>query len=76
MAEFGISPGEPRPTKQKEKNAYQKVAGLRARRAPLFWAVGPENYNYPYRVLYEGDGHIMFKSVSEEELCFDRLSTT
>ena len=39
-------------------NAYQKVRGLRARRAPLFWAVGPNTESIAFRVAY-GDGDLV-----------------
>ncbi len=35
-------------------NAYRKVQGLRLRRAPLFWAVGP-NASHVFRVDYDDD---------------------
>jgi hypothetical protein len=68
MTQFGKSPGEPRPIEPKENNAFQKVLGLRERKAPLFWAVGPERYCSVYRVLFGSDGQIEFESGSMEDL--------
>jgi hypothetical protein len=52
MAEFGRNPRMEVPTSGKARNAYKKVAGLRARRAPMFWAIGPDGLSKAYRVRY------------------------
>lgn len=40
----------------KELNAYRKLKGLEARRAQVFWAVGPNGANYVFRMKYSEDG--------------------
>lgn len=52
----------------KEKNAYRKVKGLRARRAPFFWAVGPGGHGTAFKLTYDGDGLIAFDEVPLDAL--------
>jgi hypothetical protein len=47
-------------------NAYRKVQSLRLRRAPLFWAVGP-NVSHVFRVAYDDD-FLMLKPTSNLDL--------
>lgn len=67
MKYFGASP-EQKFANSKEKNAYKKVAGLRARRAPIFWAVGPGGTNAAFKMFYAEDGRIDFEEVPFEAL--------
>jgi len=60
MREFG----EPTPREavsHSERNAYRKVVGLRARRAPLFWAAGPGGTGMVFNVSYGNDGGVTFE---------------
>ncbi|OHV77998.1 hypothetical protein [Ensifer sp. LCM 4579] len=45
---------------EREKNAFKKIVGLRNRRAPLFWAVGPGGNSLAFKLSYSGDGLIAF----------------
>lgn len=71
MKDFGASPNREF-ANSKEKNAYKKVVGLRARRAPIFWAVGPGNDNVVFKVTYAEDGRIDLVEASQETLRFPR----
>jgi len=55
MEAFGRDPSLPIPASGKARNAYKKVAGLRARRAPVFWAVGPDGLSKVYLAEYRDD---------------------
>lgn len=63
MNTFGASPAR-LPANDKEKNAHQKVVGLRSRKAPLFWAVGPGHSGSTFRVSYKDDGEVILDEVS------------
>lgn len=68
MTELGADPSIPEPKKSKpRRNAWKKVMGLRARRAPLFWALGPDRYEFIYNVRYEGD-EILFDNTHFADL--------
>jgi len=67
MKSFGGSPDRTF-ANSKEKNAFKKVAGLRARRAPVFWAVGPGGGNVVFKVSYAEDGRVDFEEASLEIL--------
>lgn len=58
MAYFGRNPDQPLPptNQQKHRNAHKKVAALRARKTPLFWAVGPDSLNHVFRVAHGENG--------------------
>ncbi len=56
-----------------EKNAYRKIKGLRARRAPLFWAVGPGGNSIAFKLAYSGDGLITFDETSIRDLRYPAL---
>jgi hypothetical protein len=47
-------------------NACRKVEGLRLRRAPLFWAVGP-SVSHVFRVAYDDD-RVMLEPTSNQDL--------
>jgi hypothetical protein len=54
----------------KEKNAFGKLKGLQARRAPIFWALGPDDTNKVYRMTYADRGAAIFKSAPDEALSY------
>ncbi len=55
IEKFGRDPQLPLPPSGKERNAFKKVAGLRSRNAPIFWAVGPDGMSKVFRVIYHYD---------------------
>lgn len=61
MVEYGGKPDASALAGEKGRNAYKKVEGLRARRAPVFWALGPAGYNRTFSVLFEDDGTLQLK---------------
>lgn len=75
MMEFGSEPTAPEPEKNKstQRNAWKKVKGLRARRAPLFWALGPDRYEFVFRVEYDGD-RIAFHDASVSDLQYSGVT--
>jgi hypothetical protein len=54
----------------KEKNAFRKLKGLQARRASIFWAVGPNGANKIFRMTYTDGGAVIFKAASDDALTF------
>ncbi len=54
--------------KAKEKNAYRKVLGLRARRAPIFWAVGPDLLSRVFNITYGAAGEVHMEETTEARL--------
>ena len=71
MEEIGSNPEMAIPSTGKALNAYKKVAGLRARRAPIFWALGPNNCSHIFHVHYAPDGRVAFQSTTEDALRYD-----
>lgn len=74
MQEFGSNPNMSVPPSGKSRNAYKKVAGLRARRAPIFWAIGPGGYTAVFRVEYGAEGEISLHPANENALAFRSVS--
>lgn len=71
MKEYGADPSVREPEKSgKERNAYKKIRALRARKAPLFWALGPDGDSRVFRVIYGNNGSVHFTSVDETLLQF------
>ena len=71
MEHFGREPDFIEPTNSgKERNAYKKMAALRLRRAPIFWAVGPDGYNKVFRVAYNDDGSVNLAPSDDSALNF------
>jgi len=70
MFAFGRDPTAPEPRVGKERNAYKKIAALRARKAPIFWLVGPDGYSCVLKVTYSEDGSVHFEQGSLETLQF------
>lgn len=59
--------------KDTEKNAYKKVIALRKRRAPIFWAVGPDRYEMVFSVEHANNGMMSFKPLPLESLYFSAV---
>ena len=53
-----------------QMNAYKKVVGLRARRAPIFWAVGPDGESRVFNVSYLVDAKISLRPTTMERLMY------
>lgn len=70
MKEFGANPDVPLPSGGKLRNAYKKISGLKARRAPVFWAVGPDNYSLVFQVEYGSGGVVMLHRTDDAILRF------
>ncbi len=59
MFEFGQLPvPEAPPPSGKARNAYKKIAALRERRAPIFWAIGPDGTSKVHRVEYHAGDRV------------------
>ncbi|MDF2114690.1 hypothetical protein PY365_03830 [Roseiarcaceae bacterium H3SJ34-1] len=58
------------PKAGKPRNAYKKVQGLRARRAPIFWALGPGGQSLVFNVSYDEDGTLSFDEASSAALAY------
>jgi hypothetical protein len=54
----------------REINAFRKLKGLQARRASIFWAVGPGGANYVFRMSYTDGGAVIFTPASEDVLAY------
>lgn len=54
----------------KEKNAFRKLQGLQARRASIFWALGPNGASKVFRMTYSDGGEVIFESASDEALIY------
>lgn len=79
MKMYGANPAADEPTGGKSRNAWKKVAALRARPAPLFWAVGPAGYNSVYRVSRTDNDVVRFEPAGEDALRYvphDQSQTT
>lgn len=72
MTEFGADSSAPEPEKSqlKRRNAFRKLAALRDRKAPIFWALGPEGYSKVFLPRYLDNGAVEFDKVSESALNF------
>jgi hypothetical protein len=75
MREFGSAPNAVQPASGRGRNAYRKVAGLRARKAPVFWAIGPAGYSKVFRIVYQVSGELTLEPADAEVLSFDYRST-
>lgn len=52
------------------RNAYRKVKGLPARRAPLLWVVGPGGYDRVFSLSYLDDWRVAFEEASASDLAY------
>jgi hypothetical protein len=69
MMAYGADPAaaEP-PSADKTRNAFKKLAGLKARRAAVFWALGPEGYSLVFQVRHVDDGRVEFERIGQDGL--------
>jgi hypothetical protein len=71
MQHYGSEPGAVEPDKSgKERNAFKKVTGLRSRRAPIFWALGPDGYSKVFTTKFEDGGVVEFNPADDDALRF------
>lgn len=54
-------------------NAFRKLQALRARKSPVFWALGPDAASFVFRVSYAEGGLVTFSPASNDELLFVAL---
>lgn len=71
MQRFSTDPNSSAVLKSsKEINAFRKLKGLQARRASIFWALGPNDVNHVFRMTYPDEGGVIFNLASEEALAY------
>lgn len=70
MTEFCRYPNATEPASGKVRNAYKKVAGLRARHAPRFWALGPDGYSRTFEVAYDPNQVVHLAPIGNDGLKF------
>ena len=72
MSAFGADPNAPEPGKsqQKARNAFRKMAALRDRKAPVFWALGPDGYSRVFLPKYLDSGVVELTEASSSALNF------
>ena len=58
MEAFCADPHIPPPATGKALNAYKKVASLRTKQPPVFWALGPAGYEKLFQVRYQPGGEM------------------
>lgn len=69
MVGYGANPSATEPLESgKQRNAFKKVVALRKRRAPIFWAVGPDGDSRAFRVRYRDDDEVVLDQVDVGEL--------
>lgn len=68
MKEIGSNPELAAPLPGKALNAYKKVVGLRARKAPIFWAVGPNKCSHVFHVHYTAEGCVTLQTTTADAL--------
>lgn len=64
MARFAGDPSAQLPGPGKMRNAFKKVASLRAYSADLLWIVGPDRYEFVFEMRQSEGGTIGFATVS------------
>lgn len=57
--------------KRDRNNAHKKWLGLKRRRSPIFWALGPGGDSHVFDVIYNEGEAIELKTASEEKLRFN-----
>ena len=71
MLDFGKAPPlEELPPSGRRRNAYKKIIALRERRAPLFWALGPDGCSMVYRTRFKPNEAVELVPVQPEALRF------
>tara|TARA_R110000868_G_scaffold411715_1_gene707939 strand:- start:8956 stop:9657 length:702 start_codon:yes stop_codon:yes gene_type:complete len=68
MAEYCSDPSAVALVGERGRNAFKKVEGLRARKAPIFWALGPAGYSRAFSVSYQEGGSIGLEEVDSSIL--------
>jgi len=58
-----------------EINAFRKLNALRDRKAPVFWALGPGQANYVFRMVYGDAGLVALNPSSEHVLYYSDAHT-
>lgn len=53
-----------------EENAFKKAFALRKRRAPLFWAAGPNRYEKVFKMSYQESGVFHFEPTTISDLAY------
>ncbi|MCL6684094.1 hypothetical protein [Sphingomonas alba] len=72
MVEYGRAADIEAPTAGKERNAYMKVAALRRRRPPIFWALGPDGLSRVFKVQFGAGDVVELVTVSDDQLNYTR----
>lgn len=72
MSDFGSDPDAEEPKAGSRRNAFKKVAALRERRPPIFWAIGPDQFSKVYEVRYFSRGQIELEPTDESGLLYER----
>jgi Icc-related predicted phosphoesterase len=62
------------PRSGKQRNAFKKVAALRARKAPVLWVLGPGAYERVFNVSYLADLRVVLNDATRGDLHFARFS--
>lgn len=70
MRNFGSNPEAGEPRSGPTRNAFKKVAALRRRKPPIFWAIGPGGLSYVFSVEYGPNEKIELKAIKETSLAF------
>lgn len=76
MEHFGLNPHAEIPVNGKKRNAFKKIQALRLRKAPIFWALGPNGYSKIFNVLYYDDNTLTFEPTENDQLRFCNLETS
>jgi hypothetical protein len=71
MIHFSQDPSLGAPSSQKARNAYRKLEELRARHAPVFWAVGPGGISKAFQVEYGSKAEVSLVAADQDSLCFE-----
>lgn len=74
MKAYGSKPSAADPGKaDKRRNAFKKVEGLRARQAPIFWALGPMGDSRVYEASYSEGGAVALNLTNANTLKFPEI---
>ena len=75
MRHFGQDATATIPPSGKARNAYKKVAALRERHAPYFWAIGPNGQSEVFRVSYCKHCSLDFVQADDQVLDFAEIAS-
>lgn len=70
MMFFGRHASAAPPKAGKARNAYKKIAALRARQPPLFWALGPNGLSRAFEAKYGANESVELVPVANHALSF------